>query len=66
MNKNRKTFEINGHTIAAVDQVVALVRWPNGRTTTTQGTLINVHEGEAFVESSLGPVAVDLETVEPA
>jgi hypothetical protein len=64
-DKPRKVFHINGHDIAAGDQVVALVCWPGGRTTITQGTLINVHEGEAFVESPLGPVAVDLKTVEP-
>ena len=66
MNKTPKKFKINGHDIAVGDQVSGVVEWPGGRRTTTQGALITVHDGEAFIESSLGPVAAILDTVEPA
>jgi len=66
MKKKVQRFKVNGYDLAVGDQVTGTVEWPGGRRTTTQGSLITVHNGEAFIESPLGPVAAILETVEPA
>lgn len=64
-NKEPKTFTINDQVYTVGDQVSAVVEWPNGRRTNTQGTLITVDGDEAYIESPLGPVAVNVETLEP-
>lgn len=61
-----KTFKINGETFRVGDEVVLDVRWKDGRTSSVRGKLITVDAGEAFVESDLGAVVGDPETLERA
>lgn len=48
------------------DHVTGEVEWPNGRITTMSGEVIAVTVDTVYVETSLGPVAMDLGSVERA
>ena len=61
-----KTWKHDGVTYREGDEVTLNVKWPGGRTTNVRGKLITIADGEAFVDSQLGPVAGDLETLERA
>ena len=46
------------------DRVSCEVRWKSGRTTTSEGRLISIVGDKAYVETSLGTVEVDLDSVD--
>lgn len=64
--KQPDTFEHNGEIYRVGEKVSLVVEWQGGRTTVSSGTLISIDNGEAFVETSLGPVAGNADTLERA
>ena len=46
------------------DRVSLNVEWPNGRVINMIGTLVCVRDGEAYVETSQGPVVGSAESLE--
>jgi hypothetical protein len=66
VNRKRdpQTFLHDGIYYAVGEEVVCEVEWPGGRRTATRGRLISIYNGEVFVESSMGPVAGILATLE--
>jgi hypothetical protein len=62
----QETHEFNGHTFSIGDRVSARVEWTDGRRTWSTGTLRLVWKDKAYIETSIGNVEADAETMEPA
>lgn len=45
-------------------KVSCLVPWPNGQNIRMEGTLITIKGNDAYIESVLGPVSGDADTLE--
>ena len=58
-------MKVGRYEIAKGERVTADVVWKDGRRTTTSGTLITVADDKAYIDTALGAVEVDAETVEP-
>ena len=61
-----ETFEVHGETYTRGQEVTGVVVWPDGHTTVTTGTLRFVREGMAYVDTAVGIVEMDAETLESA
>jgi hypothetical protein len=61
-----KKIKINGHEFSIGDSVSAEVEWKNGRRTVSTGTLRVVVDDKVYIDTALGTVEVDADTVEPA
>ncbi len=60
-----KYFKHDDHTYRVGDEVQCKVAWKNGREVWMRGKLIAIAAGEVFIETELGPVSGNLDTLEP-
>lgn len=56
--------ELDEPTAKAGDRVSLDVPWPNGRSTRMEGTLLTIRNGEAYIETNIGPVVGQLDSLE--
>lgn len=61
-----ESWVVNGETFVHGQEVTLEVPWRDGRVRAMSGTLLTVVDGEAFVETELGCVAGDADTLEHA